>query len=70
MKIYVEEIEEASTHGVTNYSLVRGMEVFSADVRASGIELFESENVPLDDKHPLYDELYEAVKTETLKENK
>lgn len=67
MKVYVEEIEEASTHGVTNYSLVRGMEVFSADVRASGIELFESENVPMDTKHPLYDELYEAVKQETLK---
>lgn len=67
MKIYVEEIEEASVHGVTNYSLVRGMEVFSADVRASGIELFNQDGSDLSKDHPLYEELYNAVKEETYK---
>jgi len=68
MKTYVEEIEDMSVPGVTHYSLVRGMEVFSADVRASGIELFEKENAPMSEDHPLYQELYEAVKQEVYKE--
>lgn len=70
MKVYVEEIEEASAHGVTNYSLVRGMEVFSADVRASGINIFNSDASEMSKEHPLYEELYNAVKEESYKEYK
>lgn len=44
MKIYIEEIEDLSTHGVTTYSLVQGMDVYRAEVRASGIDIFERDN--------------------------
>ena len=68
MKVYVEEIEELSTHGVTQYSLVRGMEVFDAEVRASGITISERDGPELDKEHSLYDSLYQAVKAEVYKE--
>lgn len=50
MKIYIEELEELSTHGVTTYSLITGMDMYRAEVRASGIELSDLEGNEIDDK--------------------
>lgn len=73
MKVYIEEIEELSTHGVTTYSLVQGMNVYRADVRASGIEIVSrnmdtGESTPLGNNSEKYKELVEALTPELYKE--
>lgn len=73
MKVYIEEIEELSTHGVTVYSLVQGVHVYHAEVRAGGIEIV-SRNMDTNDSTPIetdsdkYKELVEALKPELYKE--
>lgn len=75
MQVYIEEIEDLSTHGVTVYSLVQGMHVYHAEVRASGIEI-ESRNMdtgegtPLEKDNDKYKELVEALTPELYKEYK
>lgn len=66
-KVYIEEVEELSAHGVTNYSLVRGMEFFDADVRASGISIKNRDGSEIDNEK-LSDELYEAMNKYLIKE--
>lgn len=73
MKVYIEEIEELSAHGVTTYSLVQGMNVYRADVRASGIEIVSrnmdtGESTPLGNNSEKYKELVEALTPELYKE--
>lgn len=73
MKVYIEEIEELSAHGVTTYSLVQGMNVYRADVRASGIEIVScnmdtGESTPLGNNSEKYKELVEALIPELYKE--
>lgn len=73
MKVYIEEIEELSAHGVTAYSLVQGMNVYHADVRASGIEIVSrnmdtGESTPLNNNSEKYKELVEALIPELYKE--
>lgn len=41
MKVYIEELEELNTHGVTVYSLIKGMDMYRGEVRADGIDIFE-----------------------------
>lgn len=69
MKVYIEEIEEMSAHGITTYSLVQGMDIYRAEVRASGIEIFErdahNEGGPSMDEE---DERFEALKDALVKE--
>ncbi len=69
MKVYIEEIEELSAHGVTTYSLVQGMNVYRADVRASGIEIVSrnmdtGESTPLNNDSEKYKELVKALTPE------
>ena len=66
MKVYVEEIDDLSTHGVTNYSLIRGMEFYDADVRASGIEIMNRDGTEIDNEE-LYNELRDAVVKEAYR---
>lgn len=65
MKVYIEEVEDSSVHGVTVYSLVRGMDFFYAEVRASGVTIFDREGFDsgneMDDKNPLKPELTQAI---------
>lgn len=73
MKVYIEEIEELSAHGVTTYSLVQGMNVYRADVRASGIEIVSrnmdtGESTPLGNNSEKYKELVRALVPELYKE--
>lgn len=73
MKVYIEEIEELSAYGVTTYSLVQGMNVYRADVRASGIEIVSrnmdtGESTPLGNNSEKYKELVEALTPELYKE--
>lgn len=73
MKVYVEEIEDMNTHGVTYYSLVQGMDIYMAEVRASGIGIVErnldtGSETPLDEKSDKYKELVEALTPELYKE--
>ena len=73
MKVYIEEIEELSAHGVTTYSLGQGMNVYHADVRASGIEIVSrnmdtGESTPLGNNSEKYKELVEALTPELYKE--
>lgn len=73
MKVYIEEIEELSAHGVTTYSLVQGMNVYRADVRASSIEIVSrnmdtGESTPLGNNSEKYKELVEALIPELYKE--
>lgn len=73
MKVYIEEIEELSAHGVTTYSLVQGMNVYRADVRASGIEIVSrnmdtGESTPLGNNSEKYKELVEALIPEPYKD--
>lgn len=73
MKVYIEEIEELSAHGVTTYSLVQGMSVYHADVRASGIEIVSrnmdtGESTPLGNNSEKYKELVKALTPELYKE--
>lgn len=74
MKIYIEEIEDLSTHGVTTYSLITGMEMYRAEVRASGITIWERDNhdngASLDSSSDKYKELSEALTKEVYKEYK
>ena len=74
MKIYTEEIEDISTHGVTTYSLITGMDMYRAEVRASGITIWERDNhdngAPLDEDSDKYKELSEALTKEVYKEYK
>lgn len=72
MKVYVEEIEDLSVHGVTCYSLITGMDIYRADVRASGIEIYERDEhengQPIDEEHPQYEVLKNALVKEIYKE--
>ena len=72
MKIYIEEIEDLSAHGVTVYSLVQGMNIYRAEVRASGIDIYERDHYddgdPLDTEDEKYKELSAALTTEIYKE--
>lgn len=73
MKVYIEEIEELSAHGVTTYSLVQGMNVYRAEVRASGIEIVSrnmdtGESTPLNNDSEKYKELVRALVPELYKE--
>ena len=74
MKIYTEEIENMSTHGVTTYSLITGMEMYRAEVRASGITIWERDNhdngASLSEDGNEYKELSEALTKEVYKEYK
>ena len=60
MKVYIEEIEELSAHGVTNYSLVRGMQFYDADVRASGVTILNRDGTEVENEEVL-SELQEAM---------
>lgn len=73
MQIYVEDIsEDYGTHGVTVYSLVHGMDFYYAEVRASGITLFDNsgfdDGIKMDKEHPMTGQLREAVNKELTKE--
>ena len=74
MKVYIEEIENMSTHGVTTYSLITGMEMYRAEVRASGITIWERDNhdngASLSEDGNKYKELSEALTKEVYKEYK
>ena len=74
MKIYIEEIENMSTHGVTTYSLITGMEMYLAEVRASGTTIWERDNhdngASLSEDSDKYKELSEALTKEVHKEYK
>lgn len=67
VKIHVEEIEDLNTHGVRVYSLISGMDMYRAEVRASGIEIWERDNYdsgePLDERHPAWTNLRDALLT-------
>ena len=73
MKIFVEDIsEDYGTHGVSMYSLVQGMDVYHAEVRASGIDIVSrnmdtGESTPLESEYK-YKELVEALTPELYKE--
>ena len=68
MKVYIEEVEDYSTHGVTAYSLVQGMHAYMAEVRASGITIWHSEDYDqgksLDSDDEKYKELSKALTEE------
>ena len=66
-KVYIEEVEELSVPGVTNYSLVRGMEFFDADVRASGIDIRNRDGSEVDGEE-LHEELRKAMNDYLIKE--
>ena len=74
MKVYIEEMEDLSTHGVTTYSLITGMEMYRAEVRASGITIWERDNhdsgASLNEDSGKYKELSEALTKEIHKEYK
>ena len=76
MEVYIEEIEDMSTHGVTTYSLITGMEMYRAEVRASGMTIWSRDNYDNDDKSldryddSKYEELRAALTIELYKENK
>ena len=67
MKVYIEEIEELSVHGVTNYSLVRGMDFYDADVRASGVTILNRDGTEVKNEETL-SELHEAMHNYLIKE--
>ncbi len=67
MKVYIEQIEELSANGVTNYSLVRGMEFYDADVRASGVTILNRDGTEVDNEDVL-SELQEAMHNHLIKE--
>ena len=66
MEVYIEELEELNTPGVTNYSLVRGMDFYDADVRASGVTITRRDESEMDEGE-VY-ELYDAIKKFLVKE--
>jgi hypothetical protein len=66
-KVYIEEVEELSVPGVTNYSLVRGMEFFDAYVRASGIDIRNRDGSEVDGEE-LHEELRKAMNDYLIKE--
>ena len=66
MEVYIEELEELNTPGVTNYSLVRGMDFYDADVRASGVTITRRDESEMDEGEA--DELYEAMNKYLIKE--
>ena len=66
-KVYIEEVEELSVPGVTNYSLVRGMEFFDADVRASGIDIRNRDGSEVEGEE-LHEELRKAMNDYLIKE--
>lgn len=72
MKVYIEEIEELSAHGVTTYSLVTGMDSYRAEVRASGVDIFERDHYddgdPLDKEGEEYKQLLSELTKELYKE--
>ena len=67
MEVYIEDItEDYGTHGVSVYSLVHGMDGYVADVRASGVSIFESADYdngqsPLDEGSEQYSILNKAL---------
>lgn len=44
MDTHIERLEELESHGITIYSLIRGMNMYRAEVRASGIYIYERED--------------------------
>lgn len=66
-KVYIEEVEELSVPGVTNYSMVRGMEFFDADVRASGIDIKNRDGSEVEGEE-LHEELRKAMNDYLIKE--
>lgn len=66
-KVYIEEVEELSVPGVTNYSLVRGMEFFDANVRASGIDIRNRDGSEVEGEE-LHEELRKAMNDYLIKE--
>lgn len=73
MQVYIEDIsEDYGAHGITVYSLVQGMKSYIAEVRASGIDLYRSNDYgngtrPLDEDDPQRKELYDALVKEIYK---
>ena len=70
MKVYVEDVsEDYGTHGVSVYSVVRGMEFFDAEVRASGIEVKNRDGSEIENED-LLKELVAAVYDKTIEQTK
>ena len=66
-KVYIEEVEELSVPGVTNYSLVRGMEFYDAVIWASGIDIRNRDGSEVDGEE-LHEELRKAMNDYLIKE--
>lgn len=65
-KIYIEELEDTRATGVTTYSLVKGMDFYYGDVRASGVTILtDLDGTEMkddaEDKNELYNALYEYI---------
>lgn len=71
MKTYIEELEDLSTHGVTVYSMIQGMSMYRAEVRASGIEITkhneDGDGKELEHDDEKYKELSEQLTKELYK---
>ena len=67
-KVYIEEIEDLSTHGVTQYSIVSGMDFYDAEVRASGVEITRRDKAELNEDEAAV--LYDAMNKHLIKETK
>lgn len=65
-KVYIEEIEDLSTHGVTQYSIVSGVDFYDAEVRASGIEITRRDNADMEENESA--QLYDAMNKYLIKE--
>lgn len=70
MEVYVEDItEDYGGHGVSVYSLVRGMDTYTGEVRASGVEIYDKNDELVEEYDPeLEQELKEALTKEIYKE--
>lgn len=73
MRVYIDDItEDYGDHGVAVYSLVQGMSFYYAEVRASGISLYDPDGFvsgkELDAGDPKYEELVQAINN-YIKEN-
>lgn len=66
-KVYIEEIEELSAHGVTQYSIVSGMDFYDAEVRASGVDIRNRNGSEVSDED-LHEELRKAMNDYLIKE--
>ena len=72
MDIYAEDItEDYGDHGVRVYSLVHGMDFYYAEIRASGISLYDAEGFgkgeELDEDDEMVQILGDAILTGNLK---